>query len=76
MIQARITEDAPSIKCYIYSNAPEIKGVIQNTMPVIKGVIHTGAPLITARIERAVDHEPEPYYEVANEYGTTIIIGE
>ena len=76
MIQARITEDAPSIKCYIYNNAPEIKGVIQTTMPVVKGVIHADASLIIAQIRKAIDHKPEPYYEVANEYGTTIIIGD
>lgn len=76
MIRAKLTDDAPVIKCYIYNKVPQIKGVIHNNMPVIKGVIHTDAPLITAHIKRAVDHEPEPYYEVANEYGTTIIIGE
>ena len=76
MIRANLTDDAPIIKCYIHTEVPQIKGVIHNNMPVIKGVIHTEAPLITAHIKRAVDHEPEPYYEVANEYGTTIIIGE
>lgn len=65
MIEARITDDAPSIKCYIY-----------NTRPTIKGVIQSDAPLIMAHIKKAIDHAPEPYYEVANEYGTTIIIGD
>ena len=76
MIKAKITDDAPVIKCYIRRDTPTIKGVIQSTMPVIKGVIHSDAPFITAHIKKAIDHAPEPYYEVANEYGTTIIIGD
>lgn len=76
MIQARITDDAPVIKAYIYHDSPTIKGFIYNTMPVIKGAIHSDTPFITAHIMKSIDHEPEPYYEVANEYGTTIIIGD
>ena len=76
MIKAKITDDAPVVKCYIYHDSPIIKGVIQNNMPVIKGVIHSDAPFITAHITKAIDHSPEPYYEVSNEYGTTIIIGD
>ena len=76
MIQARIIDDAPSIKCYIYNTRPTIKGYIYNSRPVIKGVIQSNAPLIMAHIMKAIDHAPEPYYEVANEYGTTIIIGD
>lgn len=76
MIQARMTDDAPVIKCYIRHDMPVLKGHIFNDRPVIKGAIQTEAPLITARIKKAIDHEPEPYYEVANQYGTTIIIGD
>lgn len=76
MIQARLSEDAPVIKCYIYHDMPSIKGHIYNSKQFIKGVIQTDAPLITAHIRKAIDHEPEPYYEVANQYGTTIIIGD
>ena len=65
MIQARVVEDAPTIKGYIYQNTP-----------TIKGAIHADAPFIVGRIKKAIDHAPEPYYEVANEYGTTIIIGD
>lgn len=76
MIEARITEEAPAIKGYIYNNAPTIKGVIQSSMAVIKGIIEVDTPIITAHIKKAIDHEPEPYYEVSNQYGTTIIIGD
>jgi hypothetical protein len=76
MIQARITNDAPVIRCYIRHDAPTIKGYIYNSRPSIKGVIHADAPFITAHITKAIDHSPEPYYEVSNEYGTTIIIGD
>lgn len=76
MIQANITNDYPVMKAYIYPDAPQIKGFIHNTMPIIKGVVQTDAPFIIGKIKKAVDHDPEPYYEVANEYGTTIIIGD
>ena len=76
MIQARITDDSPVIKAYICRNAPEIKGLINTSMPVIKGVVQTDTPFIIGRILKAIDHEAEPYYEVSNEYGTTIIIGD
>ena len=65
MIKARILDDAPVMKVYIYKTTPEIKGVIQTTTPFIVG-----------KIKKTIEHEPEPYYEVANEYGTTIIIGD
>lgn len=76
MIQGRIIDDTPVIKAYIYRNAPTFKGLIVNSMPEMKGVINTVTPYIIGKIKKAVDHEPEPYYEVSNEYGTTIIIGE
>lgn len=76
MIQARITDDSPVIKAYICRDVPEIKGLINTSMPVIKGKIETDSPFIIGRIIKAIDHEAEPYYEVANQYGTTIIIGD
>ena len=76
MITARIMDDAPSIKCYIRHDAPVIKGILHNEMPTIKGVINAQTPFITGRIVKAIDHAAEPYYEVANQYGTTIIIGD
>ena len=76
MIQARIVDDAPTIRAYIYRDTPVLKCSIDTTMPVIKGVIQTNASFITGKIVKAIDHEPEPYYEVSNEYGTTIIIGD
>lgn len=76
MIRARIMEEAPSIKCYIYHDTPTIKGVIHNEMSIVKGVIKKDPPFIIGRIIKAIDHEQEPYYEVANQYGTTIIIGD
>lgn len=76
MIQANITSDYPVMKAYIHHNTPQIKGIIHSNTHIIKGVIRTEPPLITAQIKKAINHEPEPYYEVANEYGTTIIIGE
>ena len=76
MIQANITNDYPVMKAYIHHDTPKIKGIINNTAPVIKGNIHTTFPFIVGQIKKAVDHEAEPYYEVSNEYGTTIIIGD
>lgn len=76
MIQANIKNDYPVMKAYIYHDAPQIKGFIHNTMPIIKGVVQTDTPFIIGKIKKAVNHDPEPYYEVANEYGTTIIIGD
>lgn len=76
MIRAEINNaDVPIIKCYICETQPTIKAVIHN-MPSIKGVVKTETPFIIGRIKKAIDHEPEPYYEVANQYGTTIIIGD
>lgn len=76
MIEASITSDYPVMKAYIHNTPPIIKGAIHNNAPVIKGVVQTDAPFIVGQIKKAIDHEPEPYYEVANEFGTTIIIGD
>lgn len=77
MIQASITNDYPVMKAYIHHDTPRIKGVINTATPIIKGVIQPKAPTMIGRIKRAIDHEPDPYYEVANESGGfTIIIGD
>ena len=76
MIQAKIVDDSPTMKAYIYRTAPSFKGAIVNSKTIIKGVIQADAPFIVGKIKKAIGHEPEPYYEVSNEYGTTIIIGD
>lgn len=66
MIRAEIIDDAPKINCKIIRTAPSIVGKILKTPAQIVG-----------KIERRVDEIPEPYYEVANEFGgITIIIGD
>lgn len=66
MIRAEVLEEHPKITCKIVRTTPTITGKIMKTPAQIVG-----------RIERNVEHEPEPYYEVANEFGGfTIIIGE
>lgn len=75
MVEAKIQTEMPVLKAKIYT-APSIKGRLYLSSPVIKGVVKTTAPFIIAQIKKAIDHEPEPYYEVANKYGTTIIIGD
>lgn len=76
MIKARIKDNSPTIKGYIYRRKPEVHAIVNNTGSIIKGVIHRDTPFMIGRIKKAIDHEAEPYYEVANEYGTTIIIGD
>lgn len=76
MIEANITSDYPVMKAYINNTTPKLKGFIHSDLPTIKGAIHIDTPRIVGQIKKAVDHEPEPYYEVANEFGTTIIIGD
>jgi len=66
MIRAEVLEEHPKITCKIVRTMPTITGKIMKTPAQIVG-----------RIERNVEHEPEPYYEVANEFGGfTIIIGD
>lgn len=76
MVQPKIYTDNPTIKGVINTGMPKIKGVINTGMPKIKGVIQKYSPFIIGRILKQIDHQPEPYYEVANKYGITIIIGE
>ncbi len=76
MTKAKILSDMPVLKATIHTNTPSIKGYLYSDAPVIKGIINTTMPFIVGRIKKAIDHEPEPYYEVANQYGTTIIIGD
>ena len=61
MITAKIKNDTPYIKGTITPPAM-LKGIIRNEEPIIKGIISN-------------DVKREAYYEVSNEYGTTIIIG-
>ena len=76
MISAKVTGQEPSIKCYINKVLPEIKVVVNNGNRVIRGVIADPHPSLIGYVKRVIDHAPEPYYEVANEYGTTIVIGD
>ena len=77
MIRAEVLEEHPKITCKIVRTTTTITGKIVKTMPTITGKIMKTPAQIVGRIKRKVEHEPEPYYEVANEFGgLTIIIGE
>lgn len=76
MIQSKIMADEPTIKGVIQTSMPRIIGRIENNKAVVTGVIHSEAPVIFGKIIKNVDHDPEPYYEVANEHGITIVIGD
>jgi hypothetical protein len=73
MITARPTAEIPQIKGTITPPA-QLLGRIVRTFPEIKARIYRDSPEIKGTITK--DLEIEPYYEVSNEYGTTIIIGE
>lgn len=73
MITAKPIADIPQIKGTITSPA-QLLGRLTRTIPEIKGTIHHNMPEIKGIITETVKREP--YYEVSNEYGTTIIIGD
>lgn len=73
MLTARPYADAPVIKGTITPPA-KLLGRIIRTVPEIKGTIHRDISELKGTISE--DVKREAYYEVSNEYGTTIIIGD
>lgn len=73
MLTAIISNSEPYIKGKI-TQAPMLIGRIVRDIPEIKGSIRKDAPVIKCTISN--DIKKEAYYEVSNEYGTTIVIGD
>ena len=73
MLKGAIKSDTPLIRGVI-SQTPSICGKIMHTEYILKGVVHNTMSSIKGTITK--DVETEPYYEVSNEYGITIIIGD
>lgn len=73
MITAKPTADIPQLKGTITPPA-KLLGRLSRTIPEIKGTVHCDIPQLKGTITD--DVKREAYYEVSNEYGTTIIIGD
>lgn len=73
MLTAKPQVNTPQIKGTITPPA-RLLGKIIRDVPAIKGKIQTRMPSIKGTISD--DVKREAYYEVSNEYGTTIIIGD
>lgn len=73
MLTAKPEVNTPQLKGTITPPA-YILGRIIKTVPEIKGTIHRDTPQIKGTISN--DIKRESYYEVSNDYGITIIIGD
>lgn len=73
MLRGKIEADSTRIKGII-SPTQSICGKIIRTEHFLKGTVHNTMPAVKGTITK--DVEKEPYYEVSNEYGITIIIGD
>jgi hypothetical protein len=78
MITAQIISDSPVLVAKIRTNPNSLSAKIQTNQDRLVARISPMDQTIIGRIIKPVDKElyPEPYYEVSNEYGTTIVIGE
>lgn len=76
MITARIISDSPVLIARIQTRPNILTAKIEQNKSKLYAKISPMDQTIKGRIIKPVAKEPEPYYEVSNEYGTTIVIGE
>ena len=76
MITAQIISDSPVLVAKIHQQPSILSAKIEANTANLYARLTPNDQTIIGRIVKPVSKEPEPYYEVSNEYGTTIVIGE
>lgn len=76
MITAQIISDNPVLVAKIHQRPSILSAKIEANTSKLLARLTPNDQTIIGRIVKPVSKEPEPYYEVSNEYGTTIVIGE